>query len=489
MPGLPPTEVLLKHHHALPVGAFLLVVAALPWPNRVQAQVESAAPSPPARLELRGSSEQAKMLFREAIFETQNVAGAARIRRAIDSAVKLAPQPTIARVYQAFTGPGTGEVRAQAITDLMSSMSSAPPAELLLALYWRETAAGRAPAAVPVLRALTELVPGEVDIAWMYVNAQVVGKPVAEQISMRREFIKKYPTFAAAHNTVAYQLVPTDIEGALQEIREYVRLAPTHPNSHDSYADLLLLQGKPAEALGHVQREMELDPQFTAGPMKLGAIHLMMGDAAKARSVFASEQEKFTDPATKREFTYWTAASFAHGGDVKNARSALMVILATELTPPQTAVVHERLAAIEAYLGDRKAVVAHLTASDVGTPPAAHFALKSIVLARINDLEQARAAAKQFTTMVPPANTFPRVLNAYIALQQKDLATAESELAASTTNDLFTKAIRADLLLRKGQKTEGAALRQEIVNSSIKLDGNAPVDFFKLMAKMHVDKM
>ena len=479
----------MKPHHALPVGAFLLVLAALPWPNRVQAQTESAAPPPPARLELRGSSEQAKMLFREAIFESQNVAGAARIRRAIDSAVKLAPQLTIARVYQAFTGPGTGEERAQAISGLLSSMASAPPAELLLALYWREVAAGRGPAAVPVLRALTELVPGEVDIAWMYVNTQVVGKPVAEQISMRREFMKKYPTFAAAHNTVAYQLAATDLEAAVQEIREYVRLAPNHPNSHDSYADLLLLQGKPAEALLHVKREMELDPQFTAGPMKLGAIHLMMGDAAMARTVFASEQEKFTDPATKREFMYWTAASYAHGSDVKGARSTLMSILATSLTPPQTALVHERLAVIEAYLGDRKAVVGHLTSSEVGTPPAAHFALKAIAFARINDLEQARAATTKFTSMVPATNTFPRVLNAYIAMQAKDLATADSELAASTTNDLFTKAVRADLFVRKGKKAEGAELRREIIASSMKLDGNAPVDFFKLMAKMHVDKL
>ena len=479
----------MKHHHALPAGAFLLVLAALPWPNRVQAQTESAAPSPPARLELRGSSEQAKMLFREAIFEAQNVGGPARIRRAIDSAVKLSPQLTIARVFQALTGPGTSEVRAQAISDLMSTMASAPPAELLLALYWREVAAGRGPAAVPVLRAVTELVPGEVDIAWIYVNTQVAGKPVAEQISMRREFMKKYPTFAAAHNTVAYQLAPTDLEAAVQEIREYVRLAPNHPNSHDSYADLLLLQGKPAEALLHVQREMELDPQFTAGPMKLGAIHLLMGDAAKARSVFASEQEKFTDPATKREFTYWIAASHAYTGDVKGARSALMSILATELTPPQATIVHERLAAIEAYLGDRKTVVGHLTASEVGTPPAAHYALKAIVLARINDLEQARAAVTKFTSMVPATNTIPRVLNAYIAMQAKDLATAERELAASTTNDLFTKAVRADLLTRKGQKTEAAALRQEIIASAMKLDGDEPVDFLKLMAKMHVDRL
>ncbi len=479
----------MKHHHLLPVGAFLLAVAALPWPNRVRAQAEATAPPPPARLELAGSSEQAKMLFREAIFEAQNVGGALRIRRAIDSAVKLSPQLTLARVYQAFSGPGTGEVRAKAISDLMSTMQSAPPAELLLALYWREVAAGRGPAAVPVLRALTELVPGEVDIAWMYVNTQVVGKPVAEQIRMRREFMQKYPTYAAPHNTVAYQLAPTDLEAAIQEVREYVRLAPTHPNSHDTYADLLLLQRKPQEALPHVQRELELDPQFTAGAMKLGAIQLMMGDAAMARTIIAREQEKFTDPATKREFTYWTAATYAHSGDVKGARSALTSILSTELTPPQTAVAHERLAAIEAYLGDRKTVAGHLTASEVGTPPAAHFALKTVLLARINDLEQARAAAAQFATMVPATNTFTRTLNAYIAMQAKDLTTAESELAASTSSDLFTKAVRADLFMRKGQKAEGAALKQEISASSMKLDGNAPVDFLKLVAKMHVDKL
>jgi Flp pilus assembly protein TadD len=465
----------------------LLAAAALPWPNRIQAQTESATP-PAARLELRGASEQAKALFREAIFESQNVGGV-RIRRAIDSSVKLSPQLAIARVYQAFTGPGTGEVRAQAISDLMSTMQAVPPAELLLALYWREVAAGRGPAAVPVLRALTELVPGEVDIAWMYFNTQVAGKPVPEQIKMRREFIQKFPTFAAVHNTLAYQLAPTDPEAALQEVREYVRLAPTHPNSHDTYADILLMQRKPDEALPHVQRAVELEPQSAAGAMKLGTIQLMIGDAASARTVMAREQAKFTDPATIREFTYWTAATYAHSGDVKGARSTLTSILSTQLTPAQTAVVHERLAAIEAYLGDRKTVAGHLTASDAGSPPAAHFALKAIVLARLNDLEQARAAVAQFTSMVPATNTFPRVLNAYIAMQAKDLATAETELAAATTTDLFTKAIRADLLSRKGQKAESAALRQEVAKSSMKLDGNPPIDFAKLMAKMHVDKL
>ena len=115
--------------------------------------------------------------------------------------------------------------------------------------------------------------------------------------------MRRFPTFAVAHNTVAYQLAPTDPDGALAEIREYVRLAPSHPNSHDSFADILLLRGRPADALPHVQREMELDSEIAAGTMKLGLIHLMMGDVATARADFARGQEHFTDPATMASAT------------------------------------------------------------------------------------------------------------------------------------------------------------------------------------------
>ena len=101
--------------------------------------------APAARLEPRTSSEQAKALFRDALFEAQNIGGATRIRRAIDSAVKIDPQFALARVYQAFAGPGTGDVRAQSISDLLSGMGSAPVPEILLAIYWRESAARARP--------------------------------------------------------------------------------------------------------------------------------------------------------------------------------------------------------------------------------------------------------------------------------------------------------------------------------------------------------
>jgi tetratricopeptide (TPR) repeat protein len=479
-----------QSHFSRSLAVVFATFAAVSSATWLGAQQSAPAAAPPAHLEPRTTSEEAKALFREALVESESVGGAPRIRRAADRALELDPQFALGRVYQAFAAAGTAEARSQAISDVMSGMGSAPAVEMLLALYWRESAAGRAAAAVPLLRAAVELVPGDPQIGYLYAQTQVVGMTVPEQVSLRREFVRRYPTHAAMHNTLAYQLFPTDPTAALTEVQEFVRLAPDHPNSHDSYADLLLLLRRPAEALPHVQREMELDPTFVAGPMKLGTIRLMMGDAPAARAEFARGMERFTGAADRLNFMHWTAATYAAMGDGKAALTEIAKSLATpDLTAAQTRLLHGRAAAIEAYLGDRSAVAAHLAAAGAGTSSAPRFQLEAIVYARIGDLAQARSAAAQYSSMVPATNLTKHTLNGLIALQSNDLETARTELAASAPNDLLAKALRADLMLRSGQRSEGTALRQEVVASTLKVDGNAPLDFFKLIARMHADKL
>jgi tetratricopeptide (TPR) repeat protein len=368
-------------------------------------------------------------------------------------------------------------------------MSTAPAVELLLALYWRESAAGRGGAALPLLRAASELVPGDPQINALYFNTQLAGT-VAEQVSMRRDFARRFPTHAGVHNSLAYQLFPTDPTAALAEVEEYVRLAPTHPNSHDSFADMLLLMRRPAEALPHVQREIELDRTFVPGLMKLGTIRLMMGDATAARAEFDRGAQRFTAPADRFQFLNWTMATYAATGDGKGALAEVARGLATpNVTAGQTATLHERAALIEAYLGNRGAVAGHLTAAGAGTPAAGHYALKAIAYARLGDFAQARTAASQFSSMVPATNLQTRTVNGMIALLTDDLGTARTELAAAAPNDLLAKALRADLMLRGGQRAEGTTLREEVLASTLKVDGNAPLDFFKLIARMHAGKL
>jgi Flp pilus assembly protein TadD len=122
------------------------------------------------------------------------------------------------------------------------------------------------------------------------------------------------------------------------------------------------------------------------------------------------------------------------------------------------------------------------------TPGAAHYAVRAIALARIGELEQARSAAAQYRSMAPAA-PLGNTVDAYVALMSNDLAGAGIWLALAAPNDLLAKALRADLMFRTGSRTEGAALRQQVISSTLKLDGNPPLDFLKLIARMHAERL
>jgi tetratricopeptide (TPR) repeat protein len=474
-------------------GVFLIfIMAILATPGSIGRQIAQTA-APAARMELKSSSEQAKNLFREALYETQNLGGT-RARRPISEAVKADPSFALARAYEAFVGPADAKTRETAISEILSEMGSASVPELLYALYLRESAAGRAPAAMPVLRAVAELVPGDPEMVWFYVSASITGKSASEQAELLREYLKRFPAHAAARNLLAYVLYAAgDPAGALRGMQEYQRLAPNHPNAQDSAVDIFLLLRRPSDALPHAQRELEMAPGYAVAALeKLGLIFLMTGDAEKGRIQFARGLELATAATTKFELMHWAAATYAYTGDGKSALRELSNIAAaaqTQNLPAQDRTAHERMAVVEAYLGDPNAVSAHLTAASAGKPPATYYAFRAIASSRIGDLDDARKVTAQFTAMVAATNSFPHTLNALIALQAKDLAAAEKELAAAPSNDLFTKAVQADFLLRKGQNSDGAALRQEVVTSSIKMNGNPPLDFLKLIAKMHADKL
>jgi len=114
----------------------------------------------------------------------------------------------------------------------------------------------------------------------------------------------------------------------------------------------------------------------------------------------------------------------------------------------QVRIGRERMGVMEAFLGDRSRVRVHLAVAGA-------------------------------------ASGVVHALNAYVALQAKDLVSVERQLELAPPNLLLAKAIRADLLIRKGQKKKGADLRQEVLASSIKLDGAPQVDYLKLIARLH----
>lgn len=112
-----------------------------------------------------------------------------------------------------------------------------------------------------------------------------------------------------------------------------------------------------------------------------------------------------------------------------------------------------------------------------------------IAQSRIGKAKEARAALAQLKSSEHPDADGISSLEAILALDAKDYCAAETAIAKLTDADLLTRALRAELMLRTGRKAEGQALRKQVLASSVKLDGNSPINFLSLVGRMRVEKL
>jgi tetratricopeptide (TPR) repeat protein len=257
---------------------------------------------------------------------------------------------------------------------------------------------------------------------------------------------------------------------------------------------MLLLMRQPAEALPHVQRELEIEPGNEAGQAKLGTIHLMLGDIAVARTDFAKGLAAATTPGSRYMFMHWQAVADVYARDGRSALRQLTLIGTTAKAAANAgaaANAHEQAGVVEAYLGNRRLVAGHFAAAIAASPerPAGHYVLKAIALSRAGDPAGARAALTQSESKNGYDASVAHYANAVLALDARDVVAAEAAAKQIAATDQFSKAIWAEVLTRKGQRTEGAALRAEVMASSVKQNGNAPVNYAAVLARMRAEQM
>ena len=451
--------------------------------------------SAPRLLDLHTTSEATKTAFRAALSEQFNLAGAPRIRAAAARAVAADTSFALARVYQAFVGPGTGPERAQTITSMLPALANASAAELLLATAWRESAAGRAAVYQEILRSVTNLAPDDSAIAYAYWITQRTGKTPAERVAAGRDFEKRFPSFAPTYNQLAYDLQAAgDAEGARAQIDQYVKLAPMQPNGLDTYAEILSLQGRWQEAMAKARAVIAMDSAWAgtaAGYLRLGIIQTAMGDGAAARASFARRNEIVPSDATRLSTAQWTAITYVVAGDRAGAMRELanvMSIAQTANNAAQLAGTHQMMAVVEAFLGDKNAAAGHLKAGETGRPTVGRAEVEAIVYSRIGDVASTRTAVAEVRSLIAPTNLAVHTFNALLAATENDQATASRELADAPNDDLFANALRADMLAKQGKSTEAAALRKQVAASPVNAIGNATVDALRVLAHLQVTR-
>jgi len=157
------------------------------------------------------------------------------------------------------------------------------------------------------------------------------------------------------------------------------------------------------------------------------------------------------------------------------------------------ALVHQRMALVEALIGDRNAVVPHLAkaAEILGQQAAAganHSAFSAVCYATLGDAAQAQANADAFMKAAPN-NNFGHTLQALAAITAKNYDAAAQHLQAAPPNDLLAYELNAEIAKQQGRSDDAKAAKAAVLKRAVKADGGPGVDVIKLVARFRAEKL
>lgn len=476
------------HRVVLAAQVFLVGGAVAVGGGPLPAQVQQQAP-PPKTLTLTTASAEARDATYMAGVNYFNI----HFARAAELAKQaMAADPTLgmARALYAWANPPelTPAQRAAELDRAVADGARASVGELLATAAIRAVALNR-PEANVLLDALIALLPE--DPIPPYVRGLRAGDPA--QVVMHMEAVTmKFPDFPPAWNILAYQRWATgNRDGALAAVETYVRLLPDHPNSHDSYGEILQFAGRLPEALQHYERVVQIDPTFAGGQTGIAEVHMLMGHPSVARDAYAKWAAAVPTPGGKLAARASAALMYVLEGKPNDALRALSAIASeaeAQNLKPQAAGAHRTMALIEAAFGKKSTVSGHLAkaAELAGADSPVQHRIGAISHALAGQLDLARAAAAKYDQATANASVAQRrtarEVNAILAAAEKDFARAKSELVEAGAAATFGRAVVAEGLAKSGSKADAQALKAEIL-------GTGTATLFDVLARAKVQKL
>jgi len=434
-----------------------------------QTRVDSANA---ATLQLTSSSEVANEHFWNAMAEAQNI----RFRTAaelLDHALSADPEFGLALALKGFVAPGlTGQQRQEMISEAINMMGDATAAEIMTATALREWRGGNMVEARHLLDVVGEMVPGDPNVAFYQAQSKLGGATPEVGVLALRSVIERFPDQAPAYNILAYQLFNRgDERGAFEMAREYMSRLPNHPNSHDTYAELLQWDGRFEEALGHYRRTLALDDRWIQGWVGQAEVLQMMGEGEQAREKLQSAMGVAATDAARVNLHRAIGNSFA----VEGNRSQAMEHLGAAVREANAAnlnnlvaLAHQEMALYDAALGNGRGVAGHLSAAAEAQGPALrHTGLSAIAYALAGDVDNARTAVRELAETAGSNvgwNNTVHDVNALILLEENDADGAIRELGQSDPGNIFTRSIMAEAYKASDREADAETFRRDVLN-------------------------
>ncbi len=126
--------------------------------------------------------------------------------------------------------------------------------------------------------------------------------------------------FAPVYNMIGYcQSALNNFKDAEEAFQTYIKLVPESPNPYDSYAELLLKEGKYDESIAQYNKALEKDPTFTSSLAGIGNNYVFKGDFTSARKYYQDYFDKSPTTMGKLDALSLKAVTYIYEGNQEEA--------------------------------------------------------------------------------------------------------------------------------------------------------------------------
>jgi tetratricopeptide (TPR) repeat protein len=106
---------------------------------------------------------------------------------------------------------------------------------------------------------------------------------------------------------------------AEQALKKYTELLPNEPNPHDTYAEVLMRQGKFDESIAEYKKSLSIDPKFYFSHIGLGMNYVLTGKPDEGRRQFEKLYDVASDDNDRSRAITATMQSYVFEGDYDKA--------------------------------------------------------------------------------------------------------------------------------------------------------------------------
>lgn len=274
------------------------------------------------------SSQEAKELFikgRDLLEDIESYKAADLFEQAIEKD----PDFALAYLYRSLSGGGY-EVFRSNMAKAVELANKVSEGEKHLILFNQASADGDGAKQKAELDMLLQLKPGDkrVQMAAGRYYQNIMDDYATAQAHYNKA-IALDKNYAPAYNSLGYNHMATDNYAAAEEaFKTYIKLVPDKPNPYDSYAEMLLKQGKYDASIEQYQKAYETDSKFVIALSGIGDNYIFKGDFEKAREYYQKYYDNAQNVNQKMGAFFWIATSYVHEGETDKAIKTLEEIAA-----------------------------------------------------------------------------------------------------------------------------------------------------------------